>query len=345
MSRLWHLTVCVVGTWTMYTLYSLVQEAISTNLFANEHFTQMQSLLLLQCLFNAVVAWFCVAQFSGRGDVWRRRDLVAHAGIGFTYVTGMLLSNTALVYIKYHEQVLVKSSKPIFVLLVARLVGFRRFPVWKYVLVVSITLGGVLFMIDSSAAGNASVADTALDADGALMWGRVLVFISLVLDGVTALQQDTLAQAGSDESEDARPTAFHLMLYVNIWASLYLTISSLVTGELQDCIRLLAASSELRLYASLFATASCLGQLFIFQTIRYHGALLCSMITTTRKFSTVLLSVVLFGHPITAVQIVGVCLLFGALFVDIYLDTRPTPSPSIAKKTSDDFSTPAKRVH
>jgi drug/metabolite transporter (DMT)-like permease len=324
----------------MYTLYSLVQEEISTALFDNEHFTQMQSLLLLQCLFNVVVAWMCVAHFSGRDDVWRRRDLVAHAGIGFTYVTGMLLSNTALVYIKYHEQVLVKSSKPIFILLVARIVGFRRFPVWKYVLVVSITLGGVLFMIDSSAAGNAAVADTAKDADDALLWGRVLVFISLILDGITALQQDALAQNDNNDVPDTdRPTAFHLMLYVNVWASVYLTVSSLVTGELQDCVRLLIASADLRLYASLFATCSCLGQLFIFQTIRYHGALLCSMITTTRKFSTVLLSVVLFGHPITVVQVVGVCLLFGALFADIYMDTRSPPSttPSISKKHSDDI--------
>jgi solute carrier family 35 (UDP-galactose transporter), member B1 len=319
----------------MYTGYSIVQEELATTLFGGQRFTQMQSLLLLQCAFNCVVALMCVYVWDTDGrhlkKLFQRRQLVEQSVIGLTYCVAMLLSNMALTYVRYHEQVLAKSSKPIFVLVVARLANARVFPLWKYAVVLSITLGGVLFMSSSSSSSSSPSTDDGaatptilpLQDPNHLWWGRLLVLASLILDGVTALQQDSLAQSyvtHTDESESSRPSAFKLMLYVNFWASLYLTLSSVVTGELFDCIRLVAAHSDLAFLVCAFATCSCLGQLFIFSTIRHHGALLCSMVTTTRKFSTVLLSVVLFGHPMTAVQFVGIFLLFGALFVDIYLD-------------------------
>lgn len=316
--RLLHLLVCVGGIWCTYTGYSIVQEEMSTTLFAGERFTQMQSSLLAQCLFNCAVAVMCVYLWDGE-HVWQSKHRVtAQAGIGLTYVLAMLLSNIALSYVRYHEQVLAKSSKPIFVLLVARVAGARRFPLFKYCVVLSITLGGVLFMADSQ-----PVDVGAPRGPYDLLWGRLLVFVSLVLDGLTALQQDTMAQshlAHTTESELARPSSFRLMLYVNTWASVYLLVSSVVTGELFDFLRLVLASRELLLLVVAFATCSCIGQLFIFSTIRHHGALLCSMVTTTRKFSTVLLSVIIFGHGVTPMQLLGVLLLFGALFVDVYID-------------------------
>lgn len=325
---------CIVGTWTMYTGYSLVQEEMATTLFGGERFTHQQSLLLVQCAFNCTVAFMCVYLWDADGRnvrlLLRRDKLVEQAGIGFSYVAAMLLSNMALSYIAYFEQVLAKSSKPIFVLLVSRCAGVRSFTVWKYAVVLSITLGAALFMYKPSSAlaeGDAPPPTTApalvvLDPE-LLWWGRALVLVSLVLDGVTAMQQDRLAQshvAHTAASEAERPSSLSLMFYVNFWASVYLAVSSVISAELFDAIRLVSAHSNLAFFVCAFGTTSCLGQLFVFSTIRHHGALMCSMVTTTRKFSTVLLSVALFAHPLTALQLCGIVLLFGALFVDIYID-------------------------
>jgi UDP-galactose transporter B1 len=317
-ARLLHLLVCVGGIWTTYTAYSLVQEEMSATLFAGERFTQMQSSLLVQCLFNCAVAVMCVALWDAESVFDAKHRIARHAGIGLSYVLAMLLSNIALTYVRYHEQVLAKSSKPIFVLLVARVAGVRRFPLFKYCVVLCITLGGALFMLDSQ-----PVQVGGPSGPNDLLWGRLLVLVSLVLDGVTALQQDILAQSHTvhtSESESARPSSFRLMLHVNVWASVFLCVSSIATGELFDFVRLVLESHELLLLVIAFATCSCIGQLFIFSTIRHHGALLCSMVTTTRKFSTVMLSVLLFGHGVTPVQVLGVVLLFGALFVDVWVD-------------------------
>lgn len=45
-------------------------------------------------------------------------------------------------------------------------------------------------------------------------------------------------------------------------------------------------------------------------TVVYFGPLTCSIITTTRKFFTILASVILFANPISPMQWVGTVLVF-----------------------------------
>ena len=45
-------------------------------------------------------------------------------------------------------------------------------------------------------------------------------------------------------------------------------------------------------------------------TVVYFGPLTCSIITTTRKFFTILASVILFANPISPLQWVGTVLVF-----------------------------------
>ncbi|NXV76713.1 S35B1 protein, partial [Atlantisia rogersi] len=57
-------------------------------------------------------------------------------------------------------------------------------------------------------------------------------------------------------------------------------------------------------------------QSFIFMTVVYFGPLTCSIITTTRKFFTILASVILFANPISTTQWVGTVLVFLGLGLD-----------------------------
>ncbi|NWH83451.1 S35B1 protein, partial [Aegithalos caudatus] len=57
-------------------------------------------------------------------------------------------------------------------------------------------------------------------------------------------------------------------------------------------------------------------QSFIFMTVVYFGPLTCSILTTTRKFFTILASVVLFANPISPTQWVGTVLVFLGLGLD-----------------------------
>ena len=57
-----------------------------------------------------------------------------------------------------------------------------------------------------------------------------------------------------------------------------------------------------------------IGQLFISHTIRTYGALLFATVMTTRQFISILLSCVLFGHPLSLGQWGGTATVFGALY-------------------------------
>lgn len=55
---------------------------------------------------------------------------------------------------------------------------------------------------------------------------------------------------------------------------------------------------------------------FIFKTITTFGPLTCSIITTTRKFFTILGSVIIFKHPLNPIQWLGVIAVFAGLLID-----------------------------
>lgn len=66
------------------------------------------------------------------------------------------------------------------------------------------------------------------------------------------------------------------------------------------------------------ALVSGFGQIFIYIMLSHFGALSCSVVTTTRKFFTVLFSVVVYGHLILYYQWIAVAMVFGGLFADIF---------------------------
>ena len=59
-------------------------------------------------------------------------------------------------------------------------------------------------------------------------------------------------------------------------------------------------------------------QMFIFLTVANFGPLPCSIITTTRKFFTVLFSVIFFGNALSDRQWLGTGLVFVGLALDSF---------------------------
>ncbi|KAG9333438.1 hypothetical protein JZ751_011598 [Albula glossodonta] len=118
-------------------------------------------------------------------------------------------------------------------------------------------------------------------------FGEMLLLLSLTLDGLTGVAQDHMRsryQTGPN----------HMMLNINLWSTLVLGIGILWTGET-----------------------------FIFMTVVYFGPLTCSIVTTTRKFFTILGSVLLFGNVITPMQWFGTILVFLGLGLDAKFGKAP----------------------
>merc|ERR1712146_325488 len=141
--------------------------------------------------------------------------------------------------------------------------------------------------------------------------GIFLLFMSLCLDGLTSSNQKTYRKEFSSPSFLG---ALKMMLHTNLWAILHVGAVSFLSGDFFEGIEYCSSHMELVTPIVQFSICSALGQLFIFLTITGPGPLACTTITTTRKFFTILLSVLM--HPdnsLTTEQWGGVGLVFGGL--------------------------------
>ncbi|XP_003391679.3 PREDICTED: solute carrier family 35 member B1-like [Amphimedon queenslandica] len=145
--------------------------------------------------------------------------------------------------------------------------------------------------------------------------GELLVFISLSLDGVTGVLQERLKASHN-------VSALQLMFGVNCIAPVYLITGLLVTGEGFSALYFIGRHPEVTLNLIAFSLASAIGQLFIFTTITTYGPLTCAVFTTTRKFFTILMSVLLFGNTLLQRQWVAVALVFIGLSIDAYIGSK-----------------------
>lgn len=129
------------------------------------------------------------------------------------------------------------------------------------------------------------------------------------------------------------PSAQYMMQSMNAWSSLMVGPALLITGEGFEFVNFAVKHPELVLHLVSLSLTGALGQLFIFMMVSHFGPLPCSIVTTTRKFFTVLCSVILFGNVLSARQWLGTIIVFSGLFADMFLGKKPNPPVSDSKKS------------
>merc|ERR1719394_2381764 len=108
-----------------------------------------------------------------------------------------------------------------------------------------------------------------------------------------------------------------MMINMNFWSVIFLGTALVLTGELWEFYQFaFIRHPGILLEIPLLALASALGQYFIFMCVSDFGPLPCSIITTTRKFFTVLASVIFFGNSLVTRQWIGTVLVFAGIFLD-----------------------------
>ena len=160
---------------------------------------------------------------------------------------------------------------------------------------------------------NLSRLSSASDDKQDSLHGLILLVVSLYMDGFLGSCQGLLKR--SDLRGKRRPpTAMETMLYVNVYALVWIVPVAIQTGEWADGMSRL---DEIKHGMILLNATAASGQIFIFLTLTWFSPLICTTITTTRKFFTILVSVVHFGHVFSAAQWSAIVLVFGGLYTGI----------------------------
>ena len=153
-------------------------------------------------------------------------------------------------------------------------------------------------------------------------FGEFLLLLSLTMDGLTSAVQERMRAEHKTQS-------LHMMLNMNFWSIVFSGSAILFSGELVTFIQFLQRHPNILVHILNFSVAGACGQYFIFLTVSEFGPLPCSIITTTRKFFTVLGSVLFFGNNLLPRQWVATVFVFLGLFLDAMYGKDKTPKKEI----------------
>ncbi|KAK3106460.1 hypothetical protein FSP39_020464 [Pinctada imbricata] len=295
---------CAGGTFLCYFYYGIVQESITKGKYGEgekqEKFKYTLSLVFIQCIINAIAAKIAMYLWQKERDQTPSR---MYTICSLSYLGAMLASNHALQHVSYPTQVLGKSAKPIPVMILGILFARKRYPPLKFLFVTMIVIGVALFLYKDNKA-SAKVENTSLFG-----FGELLLLVSLTLDGVTGATQENMRSVH-------KTGPFSMMLFVNVWSLLWLIIGLTLTGEGLAFLEFFERHPSILPKMITFGLASAAGQMFIFVTVTSFGPLTCSIVTTTRKFFTILASVIIFQNPMYTRQWIGTVLVFMGLSLD-----------------------------
>jgi UDP-galactose transporter B1 len=279
-----------------------VSEQLSKHTYGAQghHFVHMEALIGFQCVACFLWAALLLLIFDRKPKA-QHPQLWRYAFIGITNVIGPVCGTYALKNISYPAQVLAKSCKSVPIMLTGRVLYRKRYSMLEYASVIAIAGGVALFALCSG-----KTKGSLRDANPSL--GYSLVLANLLLDSLTNTSQDEIKRMFPGTS------SLHMMCWSNFWGGLYYAVAFFgFTHTGYDVIDFCFRHRDAGIHLMSFCLCGAIGQLGIFYTISSFGSLVCSIICTTRKFFSILLSVMLAGAALMGLQWVAVGLVFAGL--------------------------------
>ncbi|EME49941.1 hypothetical protein DOTSEDRAFT_68681 [Dothistroma septosporum NZE10] len=333
-----YLLICVGGIYASFLTWGVLQERITTTNYGTESspeiFKYPVVMNTVQSLFAAILGYIYVLYLRKTPQdlpVYPSRKIIWP--LSLVAITSSLASPfgyASLQHVDYITFILAKSCKLLPVMFLHVTLYRKRYPFYKYAVVALVTAGVAVFTLHSGSGtkkkGNAS---------GSSVYGLMLLGVNLLFDGLTNSTQD-------DIYASFRPyTGQQMMCALNVMStfltSAFLLVSPYLmqsgmgatigidvkgSGELQEALAFAQRHPAVGWDILGFAACGAMGQVFIFMTLSIFGSLFLVTVTVTRKMLTMILSVVWFGHALSAMQWLGVGLVFGGVGIEAQLSKQ-----------------------
>jgi len=292
----------VIGIYGFFLLYGISQERIFSLGDENEKFSYGNFLIFCVTFTNMMFSGSCLFFSKERENlniIKRDKDLLTSMGfVSACSTVAMISTASALTYVNLPTQVLMKSAKSVPVV-VGNLLRGKKYPWYDIGTVITVTLMLMLFNFAKPSKG---------DIGQNSATGYVLLCLSLFMDGLVGPKQDAVV-----EKYKLGPT--ELMFIQNLFSSIFAFLLWICIDGFFAPLNFIYRHPESIQWLVIYIITSMGGQHFIYQAIVYFGSLYVSLITTVRKFFTVLLSVLIFGHILNIQQWVGVTGIFLSLIL------------------------------
>jgi len=304
--------IAVGGIYTSYIYFGLITERLFREDYSGqnrekgkyEKFTFGFATSLFQNMLSFIIAALVNRLYYKRSK--SSMDLKSEVKIASFSFVSVFLASQALAYVSFPIQAIMKSSKIISILIVSLVLGSKqKFAKSQYLCGFLITAGIVLFNVSDNKGGKHGGGDSSTS-----IIGIIALVISLFCDGLLGVTQNEV-------KEKCKPSPWDSMESLNKWGGIICLFVALLSGQFMGFIEYVKAHPAVMTDLVLLALLGTLGQIFIFFTIANFSPLILSIITTTRKFFTVLVSIVMYNHPINALQWASIGLVFIGVFIEM----------------------------
>jgi len=291
------------GIYGAFLYYGSLQEDVFR--FVAEDGSSFKQAWFLQVLeaFANIVVGFVGLQITGPT---KGLPLQMFGISGATQVTAKACTSLALANgLSFPLATLAKSGKMAPVMAGSLLLGGATYSLREYLNVAAIIGGTAVVSLGKKKGGSAENSSL----------GVIFIILSLVLDGVTAGFQKRLkaetAKAG------VKPKPYDFMFWTNFFMCLTAAVIAGALGEVQSGLSFCTTNPEILTKIIKFALCSAVGQSFIFYTMANFDPLILSTVTTTRKIFSVLLSIFLKGHSLSAMGWSGIAMACGGILSEL----------------------------
>eukprot|EP00438_Fugacium_kawagutii_P023600 Skav205956 [mRNA] locus=scaffold442:159082:160059:+ [translate_table: standard] len=293
----------IIGTlW----VYGLLQERIMSQPYDGEMFPD--SVFLVFCnRFFAI--WFGLLMVNVKGEEWKLKAPVwRYMVVSLSNVLASTCQYEALKYVSFPVQMLGKSFKMMPVMLWGILISSKQYKLKEWLVALVVTSGVTMFLLTGPIASPSGKND---DTTSNSFKGLLLLLLFLALDGITSPMQEKLFN-------EYGLSKYNQILWVNLCSATVSMITLLSTGSLLSAVGFCGRHPTLMGDAVTLSIAQVSSQWFIVSQVKEFGAVVFAATMNVRQLFSIITSYVEYGHYITGLQVLSLCLVFGALFFKSY---------------------------
>eukprot|EP00640_Fibrocapsa_japonica_P000117 CAMPEP_0113943626 /NCGR_PEP_ID=MMETSP1339-20121228/26935_1 /TAXON_ID=94617 /ORGANISM="Fibrocapsa japonica" /LENGTH=377 /DNA_ID=CAMNT_0000948561 /DNA_START=119 /DNA_END=1252 /DNA_ORIENTATION=+ /assembly_acc=CAM_ASM_000762 len=296
------LATCFIGLQISFLTWGVLQEKVMTTPYRTGMFPSSTF-----CVFgNRFLAIFVAAAFLYYPVYFKGQKLEHSAP--FYWYSPCSLSNVlsswaqyeCLKYVSFPVQVVSKSCKVIPVMLVGKMVHRKTYDWVEYSEAFFITLGVSIFTLAQQTGGAHKEGDAEKVTTAV---GVFLLAMYLTCDSFTSQWQSRVYSS-------YHVNQFQMMLGVNCFSVFFTVVTLLQTGEGIKSLRFLGRNPEALVNILTLSVCSATGQLFIYYTIKKFGPIVFTIIMTTRQMLSMVISCIVYDHPMSLPSVFGALIVF-----------------------------------
>jgi solute carrier family 35 (adenosine 3'-phospho 5'-phosphosulfate transporter), member B2 len=297
---------CAAGLIISFCIWALLQERILTHSYDGDYFVYSYGLVFFTRIGGLVMSSMLMHYYSAEMQ-WVSTPLVEFS---FPSVANMLSSwcqYEALKYVSFPTQVLAKALKLVPVMLMGKFMHNKTYETYEYVCAATIGFGIYLFLSSSEDLEFGQDVWGNLEDTHGVYCGIFLLMMFLLIDSFTAQWQKRMF----DLKKEMSPV--QMMLIMNAFSSAFSFVTLVHQEELWSVYNFVVTHPAIIPHLLVFTLCATVGQIYIFYTVKHFGAVVFSMIMSTRILFSIVLSCIVYSHPVKELGVVGMITVFSAI--------------------------------